>query len=106
LLWVLIVYLISAISWGTVFFQLLRLIFKTPKENRPSLLISLMVASLALFVESMYFGYSSFLALIGDQSGFMVMYQGENWFLVKILIAVSGVLLMFNLKSGKKKGEK
>lgn len=100
--------MISALSWGAILFQLTKAIVATIKANleRPPLLIPLAVASLAIFVENTYFGLASFFSLIGNADYFMFMFQGQNWFLITILIAVSGVLLLFNLDVNNKKGVK
>jgi hypothetical protein len=105
---VLIVYIISALSWGAILLQLSKAIIATIKNNseRPPLLIPLAVASLAIFIESAYFGTSAYFSLMGRNDIFMFMYQGQNWFLITILIAVSGVLLLFNLNINNKKGVK
>ena len=107
MLLVLIVYLISALSWGAILFQLSKAIFATMKSNneRPPLLVPLAVASLAIFVESAYFGISAYFSLIGMQNMFMFMYQSQNWFLITLLIAISGVLLLFNLNINNEEGE-
>ena len=110
MLWVLLIYIISIVSWGSVFFQLLKVIIETSKSNtpRPSLLFPLTIASLALFLESVYFGISIVFALMGKSDAFAIMLESQNWFLVKILIAVSGVLLLFDLKveTKSKRGKK
>lgn len=107
MLLVLIIYIISALSWGTILLQLSKAIVATIKTNlqRPPLLIPLTVASLAIFIESVYFGISAYFSLIGDNNVFKFMYEGQNLFLVTILIAVSGVSLLFNLNINNKKGE-
>lgn len=107
MLLVLIVYIISALSWGSILLQLSKAIIATvkAKQERPPLLIPLAVASLAIFIESVYFGISAYFSLVGEQNIFMFMYQSQNWFLITILIAVSGVLLLFNLNINNKKGE-
>lgn len=106
MLLVLIVYIISALSWGSILLQLSKAIVTTIKSKieRPPLLIPLAVASLAIFIESAYFGTSAYFSLMGENNIFMFMYQGQNWFLITILIAVSGVLLLFNLNINNKKG--
>lgn len=105
MLLVLIVYVISALSWGSILFQLSKGIIATFKSNieRPPLLIPLTVASLAIFIESCYFGISAYFSLIGKQNIFMFMHESQNWLLITILIAVSGVLLLFNLNTNNKK---
>jgi hypothetical protein len=98
------------VSWGSIFFQLLKLIVVTSKakEKRPSLLFPLTIASLALFIESLYFGVSAIFSLFGNQDAFLTMYDSQKWFLVKLLIAISGVMLLFDIKSQTKdnKGRK
>jgi hypothetical protein len=88
------------LSWGSVFFQLLRVIIATSKTNthRPSLLFPLTIASLALFIESVYFGITALMSITGNDMAFKIMLESQNWFLVKVLIALSGVLLLFDLK--------
>lgn len=105
MVFVLLVQLISAISWGMILLQLGKAIFTISKSggSRPPLLIPLAVASLALFLESLYFGTSAVFRLTGNMVLFNATLEATNWFLVKLLIAVSGVLLLFNLKIDDKK---
>lgn len=100
---VLLLYIISVISWGTVLLQLTKIIIATSKskKERPPLLIPLAIASLALFIESTYFGVSALFMLMGRQDLFLATFESSNWILVKLLIAISGVLLSFNLKVSK-----
>jgi hypothetical protein len=101
---ILLIYLVSAVSWGAILFQLTKVIISTHKnrDNRPPLLVPLAIASLALFLESVYFGVSAFFYFAGNNDLFYASLGESNWFLVKILIAVSGVMLMFSLHIGKK----
>lgn len=100
---VLIVYIISALSWGAILLQLSKAIIASIKSNqdRPPLLVPLAVASLAITIENTYFGIASIVVFIGNRDLFMAMFQSQNWFLIGILIAVSGVLLLFNLNAKK-----
>jgi uncharacterized membrane protein len=99
LVWVVLIYAISVVSWGSIFFQLVKLLISTSKGNRPSLLFPLTIASLALFIESLFFGVSAFFSMMGNDNVFAFMREPQNWFLVKILIAISGVLLLFDIKA-------
>jgi hypothetical protein len=105
MIYVLLVYLVSAVSWGTILLQLGKAIYTTTKSKsgRPPLLVPLAVASLALFLESMYFGSSAIFKMIGNEAMFEATLEESNWFLIKLLIAISGVLLLFNLKIENKK---
>jgi hypothetical protein len=76
------------------------------KFERPPLLVPLAVASLAIFIESVYFGISAYFNLTGATNIFMFMHEGQNWFLITLLIALSGVLLLFNLNINTKGEEK
>lgn len=98
-MFVLLVYLISALSWGTILFQLSKVIVSANKAglNTPPLLIPLVVASLALFIESMYFGFSAYIYFAGNKELFFMTIKEENWFLIKLLIAISGVLMLFHI---------
>jgi hypothetical protein len=86
-------------------YQLSKVVYATTKAkvSRPPLLVPLTVASLALFLESVYFGIVALAHFAGNDSLTAVMTGQENWFLIKLLIAVSGVLLLFNLKIDNKK---
>jgi hypothetical protein len=95
------VYIISAISWGMVMWQLGQTIYHN-KDNRPPLLVPLAIASLALFLESLYFGIFAIFHYMGLERFEDFMLHESNWFLIKVLIAVSGVLLLFNLKIEKR----
>ncbi|MER2008900.1 MAG: hypothetical protein ABS939_15730 [Psychrobacillus sp.] len=97
---VLLTYIISALSWGLILLQLTKATIATRRHrlSRPPLLIPLAVASLALFIESVYFGFSAWFAMIGKEVLFLATFDDENWFLIKLLVAISGVLLLFNLK--------
>lgn len=108
MLLVLIVYVISALSWGSILLQLTKAIITTFKSQieRPPLLIPLAVASLAIFIESLYFGISAYFSLVGKENIFMFMHESQNWLLITVLIAVSGVLLLVNLNIQNKKGVK
>jgi hypothetical protein len=105
LILVLLVQIISALSWGMVLLQLGKALYNISKSGgtRPPLLIPLAVASLALFIESIYFGTSAIFKMTGNEFLFDATIEATNWFLVKLLIAVSGVLLLFNLKIDDKK---
>jgi hypothetical protein len=97
---VLIVYLISMVAWGLILLDLTTVIYNNRKNSleNPPLLIPLSVASLALFIESIYFGASAFFRFYGYDFLFDITVQQENWFLVKFLIALSGILLLIDLK--------
>jgi hypothetical protein len=51
---------------------------------------------------------SAIFSLFGNQDAFLTMYDSQKWFLVKLLIAISGVMLLFDIKSQTKdnKGRK
>lgn len=100
MLLVLLVYLVSAVSWGAILYQLSKVVIATHKRKiaRPPLLVPLAIASLALFIESVYFGSSAYFKMVGNEAMFNASLEESNWFLIKLLIAISGVLLLFNLK--------
>lgn len=99
------VYIISALSWGAVLLKLSSTIVHllNNKEELPSTLIPLTIASLATLINSVYFGFASLFNLLGYNGLFLSQFNGSYWFIVMILTAVSGVMMLFNLRGLNKK---
>jgi len=99
-MFLLLIYAVSAIAWGLVFWQLSKTVFHNNKHGleNPPLLIPLAIATFAILVESIYFGGSAYFIFFGHQDLLELTIQQENWMIPKLLIAFSGILLFFKLK--------
>lgn len=98
-----LVHFISVAFWGIVFTQLMKTILRNRKLSikQPRLLLALSIASFSIFVEGLYFGAISVLHYFGSDELLIGLLKEENWFLVKFLIALSGIYLLFQLKNTK-----
>jgi hypothetical protein len=107
-MFLIIVYIISVITWGIVLVDMINAIYHSFKyqTEAPRLLIPLAIASLALVIESLYFLIANIFRYYVDPVTYANFIEQDNLFLIKIGIAVAGFLIALMLRSERKRKNK
>lgn len=104
-MFLIVVYLLTALSFSLITKELLYALAVTAKnkEKRPKMLAPLTVVSSALFVDSLYFLIANFHRYImGDYDKYLLFLQEDHLFAIKVLLAISGLLMLSSIKKKKK----
>lgn len=97
-------YIVSVVAWGLVLFDMVRATYASIKykTDTPRLLVPLAFASLALFIESTYFLVANIARIFYSGDNYLLFLEEDKLFVIKIFIAISGVLMLLKLKSERK----
>jgi hypothetical protein len=103
-MFLIIVYIVSVVAWGLVLLDMVRATYHSVKYKKeaPRLLVPLAIASLALVIESAYFLVANVVRYFIDPNAYVAFTQQDNLFIIKIGIAIAGVLMLFKLRSERK----
>ena len=98
-----ILYLISFIVWSLIAYELLTVIRLSVKKKtqRPRLLAPLFFVSLAIVVDSLYSLAARISRLTWGLDTYLVFTEEQYLFLVKVFIAISGIIILLGIKRDK-----
>jgi hypothetical protein len=98
------VYLIAVCSWGLVFLNLLKvlMLIRKNKEEVPPLLFHLVITSVSLLIENVYFGIYFFLEKTSLNNLDSWFFDKDKWLIVHLFVAISGLLLLLDIKKLRK----
>jgi hypothetical protein len=102
-MYLVILYLISFVVWGLIAYELATVIRYniTHKTKLPRLLLPLFVSSIALIIDGSYFLVANIVKLAYGIDTYLYFMDEQYLFLVKILMAVSGVIILLGIKKNK-----
>lgn len=103
-MFILAIYLIAALTWGWILLSLVGATINNLKNKieTPKLLVPLVAASLGLFIESLYFFIANIIRYVMvNDVGYMLFLEQRYLFVIKLFMAISGLLMLIKIKSEK-----
>ncbi|MNV07939.1 hypothetical protein D3C71_983930 [compost metagenome] len=101
MMFVIVAYLLIALSYGIITKELIYTLVMTTKEKekRSSLLVPLIFVSGGLFIDSIYFLIANYQRyVIGDYHKYLSFIKEDNLFIIKIILAISGIVMLLTIK--------